>query len=106
MKSKSLQAFFIILLMGVATHAVAAGTGIDNAGLLDDLLNRFSTTASTWSGKLVEYGSWLFWGLTLISMVWTFGFMALRKADLQEFLAEMLRFFVTTESVHLTVSPR
>src|SRR5690554_3583622 len=42
------------------------------------------------------HASWLFWTLVVISMVWTFGMMALRKADIGEFFAEFTRFTITT----------
>jgi P-type conjugative transfer protein TrbL len=38
----------------------------------------------------------LFWTLVVISMVWTFGMMALRKADIGEFFAEFVRFTIFT----------
>ncbi|WP_017169477.1 P-type conjugative transfer protein TrbL, partial [Xanthomonas phaseoli] len=82
-----------LLLFAVQAHAQ---TPVDSAGLLDNILNRFSQVASTWSGKMVSYASWLFWGLVLLSMVWTYGMMALRKADIQEFLAETIRFLAVT----------
>lgn len=82
-----------LLLFAVQAHAQ---TPVDSAGLLDNILNRFSQVASTWSGKMVSYASWLFWGLVMLSMVWTYGMMALRKADIQEFLAETIRFLAVT----------
>ncbi|RZA23022.1 MAG: P-type conjugative transfer protein TrbL, partial [Proteobacteria bacterium] len=38
----------------------------------------------------------LFWSLALISMVWTFGLMALRKADIGELFAELIRYVIFT----------
>ncbi len=38
----------------------------------------------------------LFWSLVVISMVWTFGMMLLRKADIGEFFAEFVRFTIFT----------
>ncbi|KTD03998.1 conjugal transfer protein trbL [Legionella geestiana] len=67
---------------------------MDSRDLLDNILYRFSTTASMWSKTLLDYARYLFWSLALISMVWTYGLMALRQADIQEFLAETVRFFV------------
>jgi type IV secretory pathway TrbL component len=40
----------------------------------------------------MDHASWLSWALVVISMVWTFGMMALRKAD----IAEFVRFIITT----------
>ena len=94
MKKWGFKLTCVLLLSIVAVQAHAMG--IDNADIFDSILQRFANTASGWGTKMVDYGTWLFWGLTLISMVWTYGMMALKKADLQEFLAETIRFFVTT----------
>jgi len=76
--------------------AQANGVDIPSGDLIDEILSRFANTAATWSEILKEYASWLFWSLTLISMVWTYGFMFLKKADLGDFLAETIGFFTTT----------
>jgi type IV secretion system protein VirB6/type IV secretion system protein TrbL len=89
----------ILKLALVALCAVAstpAFSAISDANLLDDVTKKFLDQASTWGGTITGYASWLFWALATISMVWTFGFMALRKADIGEFFAEFLRFTITT----------
>lgn len=68
---------------------------VDN-NVFDEVLRRYQTVASTWSGIITTRASWLFWFLVLMSMVWTFGMMALRKADLGEFFAEFVRFTIFT----------
>lgn len=95
MKRLSFNPVLVLVLLLLSAEACAA-TGIDNANVLDNILERFASTASLWSAKMVSYGTWLFWGLTLLSMVWTYGLMAMRKADIQEFLAETIRFFSVT----------
>lgn len=82
-----------LLLTLIAAPAVAA---IDSAGILDNVLARYSTAAATWGTIITTRATWLFWTLTLISMVWTFGMMAVRKADIGEFYAEFLRFTIFT----------
>ena len=47
-------------------------------------------------GFQAQTPSRLFWSLVMISMVWTFGFMALRRADLGEFFGEFIRFTIFT----------
>jgi type IV secretion system protein TrbL len=96
MKRLLFNPVLVLLLLLLSAEASAASTGIDNANVLDNILERFASTASLWSTKMVSYGTWLFWGLTLLSMVWTYGLMALKKADIQEFLAETIRFFSVT----------
>ncbi|AXI82786.1 P-type conjugative transfer protein TrbL [Xylella taiwanensis] len=83
----------VLLLFAVQAHAQ---TSVDSAGLMDNILDHFYQVANTWSAKMVSYASWLFWSLVLLSMVWTYGMMALRKADIQEFLAETIRFLAVT----------
>ncbi len=43
---------------------------------------------------MIKYGTWLFWSLALISMVWTFGMMAMQGDGINTALAEIVRFFV------------
>lgn len=83
-----------LFLLGFSINSYAQGAGLDSRDLLDNILFRFSSTASMWSHTLLSYARYLFWSLALISMVWTYGLMALRRADIQEFLAETVRFFV------------
>lgn len=83
---------FIMLLI-ITTDASAA---IDNYGLMDDILQKFKDNASKWANIIEDAATRLFWTLVLISMVWTFGMMLLRKADIGEFFAEFFRFTVFT----------
>ncbi len=73
-----------------------ANAAIDNAGVMDSLLERYSAEVASWASVMISAASWLFWTLVLISMVWTFGVMALRKADIGDFFAEFVRFTVFT----------
>ncbi|SEA65637.1 type IV secretion system protein VirB6/type IV secretion system protein TrbL [Nitrosospira multiformis] len=80
-----------LVLFSTQAHAV-----VENANVLDDILRRYQTAASAWATVITERASWLFWLLVTISMVWTFGLMALRRADIGEFFAEFLRFTIFT----------
>lgn len=86
----------IPLFLWLALFSISAHAAIDNAGVLDNVLTRYQTAASTWQAVIAARATWLFWVLATISMVWTFGMMALRKADIAEFFAEFIRFTVTT----------
>lgn len=88
-----LPSVFMALLF-FAAHAHAAP--LDSGDLLNNILHKYADVASTWQNKMVSYANWLFWGLVLISMVWTFGMMALKNAGLTEALAELVRFFAVT----------
>lgn len=84
------------LVLGLAFLSLDAHAAIDNAGLLDSVLARYSTAASAWASAITSAATWLFWTLVVISMVWTFGIMALRKADIGEFFAEFVKFTIFT----------
>jgi P-type conjugative transfer protein TrbL len=85
--------FFILFFAFFSQQAQAA---IGNADVLDNILVRYQTAATAWATVITQRASWLFWLLVMISMVWTFGLMALRRADLGEFFAEFIRFTVFT----------
>lgn len=88
---KKLALLFVLLLIADNTFA-----DISNSGLLDNVLDKYALKASTWATYIKDRATWLYWTLVLISMVWTFGFMALRKADIAELFAEFIRFTITT----------
>lgn len=79
----------IILFFSINAYAGQ----LDSSGLLDTLLDKFQQVASTWTTVIADYAKWLFWGLVLISMVWTFGMMAMQGEGLTGLLAEIVRFF-------------
>ncbi|MDF1486015.1 P-type conjugative transfer protein TrbL [Ramlibacter sp. H39-3-26] len=84
------------LLAWLALHAADARAQIDSAGVMDNILDRYAAVASTWADAVTSSATWLFWTLVVISMVWTFGMMALRKADIGDFFAEFVRFTIFT----------
>lgn len=84
------------VFIGLAFFVLDARAAIDSAGVFDDVLARYHAAASAWASVITSRASWLFWTLVVISMVWTFGMMALRKADIGEFFAEFIRFTVFT----------
>jgi type IV secretion system protein VirB6/type IV secretion system protein TrbL len=91
-----LAVIWAALVLFVPFFCGDAHAAIDNAGILDNVLARYSAAAATWASYITSRASWLFWTLTAISLVWTFGIMALSKADIGEFFAEFVRFTVFT----------
>jgi type IV secretion system protein TrbL len=87
---------WVALLVSLPFFGVEAHAAIDSSGILDNVLAKYSAAAATWASYITSRASWLFWTLTVISMVWTFGMMALSKADIGEFFAEFVRFTVFT----------
>lgn len=73
-----------------------AHAAINSSGLLDTALQSFQTSAAGWAAYITARASWLFWTLASISLVWTMGQLALRRAELGEFLGEFLSFTLMT----------
>ncbi|MFT4059275.1 MAG: P-type conjugative transfer protein TrbL [Legionella sp.] len=96
MNNKMIHILLLLSLIGLSSSLYAQGVGIDSADLFDNILNRFHTTASHWESQMKSYANWLFWGLVILSMTWTFGLMALRRCDPQEILAELIQFLAVT----------
>ena len=86
--------FFTLAVLGLLLCSTEAFSAIDNTGVMDKILNRFAVNATLWRNTIETVATRLFWSLAMISMVWTFGMMALRKADLGEFFAELIRFVI------------
>jgi type IV secretion system protein VirB6/type IV secretion system protein TrbL len=89
------QVLIFSLILGslcISSQAQAA----DGTGVLNNIADRYQAQASAWQGAISAAATRLFWSLTLISMVWTFGMMALRKADIQEMFAELVRYLMFT----------
>jgi len=85
----------IVLGSMIFLHVATALAAPMNANVVDSVMGKYQSAAGAWGNVMVSYGSWLFWGLALVSMVWTYGMMAMRRADIQEFFAESIRFFGT-----------
>lgn len=81
-------------LIGItfALYSTAASAQLTSQGMLDQVITEFSTRAAAWQTVIMNAATFLFWTLGTISLVITFGFMALRKADIGEFFAEFIRF--------------
>ena len=76
----------------IALYSTTASAQLTNQGMLDQVVTQFATRASAWQTVVMNAAMFLFWTLGTISLVVTFGFMALRKADLGEFFTEFIRF--------------
>jgi len=81
-----------------SASSIAQLSYVDPSGktVLDKVVDEFVTHAITWAAVIETAATRLFWSLVLISMIWTFGMMIMRKADTGEFLAEFSRFIIFT----------
>jgi type IV secretion system protein TrbL len=92
--STTLGRFAGLLFLGLMFVSVDAHAQLSSANVLDSVMSQYKAAASTWSSAMMTAATFLFWSLVVISMVWTFGFMALRRADVGEFFAEFIRFTI------------
>lgn len=86
----------LVVMFPVLLMSQTASAAIDQSGVLDEVADRFLSESATWGATITTYATWLFWTLATISMVWTFGMLALRKADIGDFFAELVRFTIFT----------
>lgn len=89
--------FVIVALMLMLFSAdTFAGTGTMGCdGIINSVMCKFQANSRMWSGRIELAATWIFFTLATISFVWTFGLMALKKADLGDILAELIQFIVT-----------
>ena len=90
---KALLTMLVVMLLAFIVNSAVAQT--TNSAIYENVLDRYQTASRGWSTIILTHASRLFWMLALISMVWTFGMMALRRADLGEFFAEFVRFVIS-----------
>ncbi len=91
--------FSLFFLLCFSTAAFAELSYIDpatNQSVLDQVVYKFQGKVKSWQNIIQAAAVRLFWTLVLISMVWTFGMMLLRKADIGDFFAEFTRFIIFT----------
>lgn len=90
---RSLVTQLVILFAALLLSQTAVA---ETGGVLNEVTKEFMKASSGWASTISTYATWLFWTLATISLVWTFGFMAMRKADVGEFFAEFIRFTIFT----------
>lgn len=90
------QLYVKLLLVMCALLSTPVFAGVDNRDVLDTVVDRYARAVDKWGDAINLHATWLFWCLVALSLVWTFGMMALRKADIGEFFAEFFRFTAFT----------
>ncbi len=81
---------FLLLSAILISNNVLAAT--PDSGVFDSVMDKYQSSAAGWEKTIKTHAYQLFWGLTLISMVWTFGILALKKADISDFFVELIHF--------------
>lgn len=59
--------------------------------VLDGIVEMYRTAADGWRDVIMKYATRLFWLLVLADLAWTFAILALEHADIQKFVAELIR---------------
>lgn len=91
-----LALFLLLFIPGVVFAELSYIDPMTNQGVLDQVTSMFAAKIKSWQTVIQGAAERLFWTLVLISMVWTFGMMLLRKADIGDFFAEFTRFIIFT----------
>ena len=85
--------FFILFLSGKASAELAYIDPATHLSVLDQVTSMFAGKVKSWQNIIQSAAERLFWTLVLISMVWTFGMMLLRKADIGDFFCRIHTFY-------------
>ena len=83
--------------IGIAiAPVVATAAPVGSATVFNSVESQYVTTLSAFAAPIQGAANKLFWALALLSLAWTFGMMALRKAELGEIFGELIKFIMTT----------
>jgi len=73
-----------------------ASAALDDSNVIDNLIGKYQSVADKWGSVITGHATNIFWMLVVISLVWTFGMLALRRAEIGEFIAEAVQFVMFT----------
>lgn len=82
----------IAILCSVLLTLQSIDASAASLGNLNDVIDAFRDKSANWSDKVMSAASTLFWVLGTISLTWSMGQLATKKADIQEFFVEFFRF--------------
>ena len=91
MISKICIGILLVLVTSFLLAKEGCAAALD-ADAFNQVMTKYQTAATGWESTIKKHAYQLFWALTLISMVWTFGILALKKADISDFFVELIRF--------------
>lgn len=93
-RSQGTQTALVLLLLLLLVVALPADAQVSSTNVLDKVVVSFSDATANWGKIFQAHAMRLFFGLAAISMVWTYGLLALKQADISEFMAETIKFIV------------
>jgi type IV secretion system protein TrbL len=83
-------ALIILLVSGGSAHAAGV------TGVVDSILAKYKNAGAAWEGTIKQAATSIFWILATISLSWTCISMAIKRAEMGEFFAELCRFIMFT----------
>ncbi len=86
----------IPLLTVILAFACVPDIHAQSADVGSQITNQFSSAISGFGAQIEQYAERLFWSLAACSLVWTGVTLALKRADITDFLGELVRFIITT----------
>ena len=90
----TLTVLLVAFFLATPTLAFAAESQLGSSGIMNEVLVRFHEATSKWLPAIQSAAERLFLALATMSMVWTFGMLLMRKAEIGEFFSELIRFIV------------
>ena len=99
MPKKILVTIFIVtplFVLLVTLNADTAFAQLSNSGVMNTVLEKYKTAASTWAGTMQTAASRLYIALAAISLVWTMGQLPFHRSSFAEFFGELLRYIIFT----------
>lgn len=82
--------------IGAALCAVSIAALAQTPVPMSGIEGQFTAALTTYQAPIQAAANKLFWSLALISLSWTFGTMAFRKAEIGEMFGELIKFIMTT----------
>jgi type IV secretion system protein TrbL len=69
---------------------------LSNGNAINTIVQKYQDAASNWAQTILREAKYVFYVLAGISLAWTAGQMAMRRADFMEIVAEIARFVIVT----------
>lgn len=83
----------VLLVLPAALHAAytPTPTPMPSDNILDGFIDLYKNKAAMWQTTIVHYANFVFWTLAIMDFAWTAIMMALRNADIQEFVIQIVK---------------
>jgi type IV secretion system protein TrbL len=86
----------LVLIVSVLLLCASAIHAADVPAVVDTILGKYKHAGTAWQGAIKQAATSIFWILATISLSWTCISMAIKRAEMGEFFAELCRFIMFT----------